>query len=846
MSNQYQGPLAGLNVIDFGHYYAGPMAAMLLADQGASVIHIVRPDNNDPSSFHREIPEQQHRLLNRNKKILTLNLKSEKGKQQALLLIKNADVVIENFRPDVMKRLGLDYISMKSINPDLIYLSLPGFASTDKKRAHIQAWEGVLCAATGVYREISLYREVLKYPPLYTWVPLCSMYGAISGSIAIMAALIARKQRGTGTYIEAPLADNGMVISGLFIFLKRPSFALRAIASSESRASPELQCLEYSDQDSLEVQQGKIEKARRSFGLTPTCNSYQCSDDRQIFINTFGVVKITARLLDVLGIKNSIFEEGFVNEDSFNTGLNNNINANLSSERSAWLTKAIGHVLLTKSAQEWEALLTTAGVMASVIRTREEWLAIKPLLISGVFVSQDNGESVLVTPGRVADVGESCAKSQGHFSDPEIISAEDSVAIFSKRSNQSKISPTNQSPTKKSDLLKDLKVLDMANVAAGPIGAAILAEYGASVIKADPPKYLFPGLITGSIGSLIGKRSLLFEIQTAPGREIFKKLVSWSDVVMHNVLDNTALRLGISQSQLSAINPEVISCQFSAFGGSFRGGWEGRPGFDYTLHAATGLMAQYGTLEQPHIHGMAACGDIMGGYVFAFSTLLGVYGKQNNGRSDEVRTSLARAMNIIQLPYMVSENGKSDWGESRGQFSKGESWWQRMYQCTDGWVFVGTSMFDSSKLAKVVVGDREGTTLEEVFSEYSCEYWEAKLDAEGIACHRVMSADDIYSEAEVRHVNTDSANDNAKSGPEIVKIEGHPCKVPLIGLASTGVRIGVEQSYYRPFSKQRLGLHSREILLELGFSDTEITELIRIGSVHEYLPALTNKETFFP
>ena len=139
----YQGPLAGLNVIDFGHHYAGPMAALLLADQGADVIHITRPEGV-------ELRPQQYRLLNRNKKQVTLDLKTEQGKAQALLLIEKADVVIENFRPGVMRRLGLDYASVKDKNPALVYLSLPGFASTDRERAQIQAWEGVVGAAAGL------------------------------------------------------------------------------------------------------------------------------------------------------------------------------------------------------------------------------------------------------------------------------------------------------------------------------------------------------------------------------------------------------------------------------------------------------------------------------------------------------------------------------------------------------------------------------------------------------------------------------------------------------------------------------------------------------------------------
>ena len=76
---KYQGPLAGLNVIDFGHYFAGPMVGMLLADQGANVIRIVRPGE-------KELPERQYRLLNRNKKLLTLDLKTEERKKQGAFL----------------------------------------------------------------------------------------------------------------------------------------------------------------------------------------------------------------------------------------------------------------------------------------------------------------------------------------------------------------------------------------------------------------------------------------------------------------------------------------------------------------------------------------------------------------------------------------------------------------------------------------------------------------------------------------------------------------------------------------------------------------------------------------
>lgn len=80
-----------------------------------------------------------------------------------------------------MKRLGLDYASVKANTPGLIYLSLPGFASTDKEPAPIQAWEGILDAAAGVYDNISSFRSALDYPPVYTPLPHCSSYGPFMG-----------------------------------------------------------------------------------------------------------------------------------------------------------------------------------------------------------------------------------------------------------------------------------------------------------------------------------------------------------------------------------------------------------------------------------------------------------------------------------------------------------------------------------------------------------------------------------------------------------------------------------------------------------------------------------------
>src|SRR5690242_16688199 len=123
--------LKDVRVIDFGQYIAGPMAAMLLGDQGANVIRIDPPGGprwNTPANA----------TWNRNKRSFVLDLKNEADKDIARKLISTADVVIENFRPGVMERLGLGAAAMTAANPRLIYCSLPSFGADDP-RAQVKA-----------------------------------------------------------------------------------------------------------------------------------------------------------------------------------------------------------------------------------------------------------------------------------------------------------------------------------------------------------------------------------------------------------------------------------------------------------------------------------------------------------------------------------------------------------------------------------------------------------------------------------------------------------------------------------------------------------------------------------
>ena len=209
--------LEGIRVIDFGQYIAGPLAAMLLGDQGADVIRI-----DPPGGPRWKTPANA--TWNRNKRSIALDLKKDADRETALQLIAGADVVIENFRPGVMDRLGLGAAAFEdgcaAANRRLIYCSLPGFGADDP-RAQVKAWEGVLGAATGAYRSsdgtsngTSGASHASQGRPVYTVVPYSSAYAAFLCAVTVAMALNARARSGLGQRVEIPLFDATFTVVG--------------------------------------------------------------------------------------------------------------------------------------------------------------------------------------------------------------------------------------------------------------------------------------------------------------------------------------------------------------------------------------------------------------------------------------------------------------------------------------------------------------------------------------------------------------------------------------------------------------------------------------------------------
>ena len=197
-------PFEGLRVVEFTHMVMGPTCGMVLADLGAEVIK-VEPPAGDNTRRLLGSGAGFYPLFNRNKKSLVLDLQSPEGKEAVLKLIATADVVSENFKPETMKKLGLDYQSLKTLNPRLIHVSHKGFLPGPYD--HRTALDEVVQMMGGL-----AYMTGRPGDPLRAGSSVNDIMGGLFGAIGVMAALSAREKTGLGSEVQSSLFENNVFL----------------------------------------------------------------------------------------------------------------------------------------------------------------------------------------------------------------------------------------------------------------------------------------------------------------------------------------------------------------------------------------------------------------------------------------------------------------------------------------------------------------------------------------------------------------------------------------------------------------------------------------------------------
>ena len=745
--------LDGIRVIDFGQYIAGPLCGMLLADQGADVIRV-----DPPGGPVWQTPANA--TWNRGKRSISLDLKQPGDVDTARRLMASADVVIENFRPSVMSRLGLGSETALAANPRLIYCALPGFASDDP-RAQVRAFEGVVSAATATLRPF----EGKADRPVYTAIPIASVYAAFQAAVSITLALHARQRDGAGQRIEVPLFDSMFPsIGSRGLHVHDPA---HAVPSRSGIWGGSFECA-----DGLWVQYGSGNQNFREFVEAAGITDW----DRE------GLTDIDRILED-----SALYEKH--------------------RQRARELFK-------THTAQEWEDLVAKAGSECAVCRTSEEWFDHPHARASNMVIEVDDPVyGRMLQPGLNARL----SRTPGAVRRPAPKPDQHRVEILSELETHRPAPPSEMVSTLRS-ALDGVRVLDLCIILAGPTCGRTLAEFGADVIKIDNPSR--GGFIQSHNDVNRGKRSIMLDLKSAVGRDIFWQLVDSADVVAQNYRAGKLEKLGLGYEQVRQRKPDIVYASLNAYG--HLGPWAGRPGHEQFAQATTGMQRRFGGNGQPTLQPNPV-NDYGTGFMGAYAVALALLHRQRTGEGQHVDSALAYTAMTLQSPYMQRYEGKR-WDEPRGQETLGSGPLHRAYQARDGWFFLGATADDLPRLATLdglgeiasLKGAELERALEPLFRVHTVDHWVSHCVAAGLGAHRcILDLPELMQDPWVIEHELSATREH--DGIGLVTTCG-----PAPRLSRTPVHIG------RPAPKP--GSDAYSILADIGLAE-RLDDLIASGVV---------------
>jgi crotonobetainyl-CoA:carnitine CoA-transferase CaiB-like acyl-CoA transferase len=354
-------------------------------------------------------------------------------------------------------------------------------------------------------------------------------------------------------------------------------------------------------------------------------------------------------------------------------------------------------------------------------------------------------------------------------------------------------------------------VVDLCIVLAGPTCGRTLAEFGADVIRIDSP-HVSKVLRHNDINR--GKRSLLLDLKTREGLEIFWKLVDQADVVLQNFRGGVAERLGIGYEHVRARRPDIVYASMNTFG--HVGPYAARPGHEQIGQAVSGMQVRYGS-GRPATAPFAA-NDYGTGLMACYAVALALLHRRRTGEGQFVDSALAYTATMLQSGLLQDYPGKQ-WDEPHGQEATGSGPLNRFYQAADGWVFLAAREGDLGRCAPLAdLAGARGAQLEQALvarlSERGVADWVALLTEAGIGAHRVVpSLVELMTDPLVQARGLAVTRNHEGFGPITTTAPG-------MKLSRTPVTIG------RP--APRPGSDAASVLAEIGL-EGELDRLVREG-----------------
>jgi len=619
------GAFSGLRIIDFTQGIAGPMACMLISDFDAEVIKV------EPPGGDRAKARPGYLCWNRNKQRLVLDVATYPGLATARKLLAGADVAVFDAHPGELERLGLDATTLTTANPALLHVSMPP-TGTKGRWSQLPPNHDLLAAVSGMAHLQFSYAD----QPVHLNTPQLHYDQALVAAGAIGAALYERARSGRGQAIT---------VSGLH--------GVSAAASGGAVSAAGM----------LRMGGGHPR------GGSPSYRLYQCSDGQWLFLGTL-FQAFFLKALEAMDLLEVIAEPG-IDGEFMNL---------LRPPGNQIAIVRLDARFAEKPRDEWLSILKANGVPCGPVSAREEWFRGPTVAANGMRVELQHPDlGTVELPGVPAKLS-ATPGSVRHLMQ--------TVKADAIPPHTPTVTPGEEAPRAKGGPLAGIRVLDLGAVIAGTYAGTILANFGADVIKVEPPEGdPFRPYGLGFAAYNRGKRGVCIDLKDPTGRDVFLELVRTADAVIDNYRLGVRERLRIDYPTLRAINPRIVSCSVTAYG--TEGPLSGDPGFDPLVQAQSGMMAAQGGDGEPVFYQIPV-NDVASAMMASFGVIAALYAREETGEGQEVLTSLTSQSIICQSGELTSYAGRPA-NAVGGRDCIGIGALQRFYRCEDGWVAIACS-----------------------------------------------------------------------------------------------------------------------------------------------------------
>ena len=753
-------PLQGIVILDFSRTLAGPFAAMLLADLGATVIKIEGPGLRTEDTTRSAPPlfdgfSPSYISLNRSKYSLALDLSAPGAQEIVDKLAARAHAVVENLRWENAQRYGITAERFQAISKSIVFCRVSGYGGGDARSA--AAYDLTIQAATGA---LDITGEAGR-PPAKMGVPVVDIQTGVAAAIALVAGLAKSAQTGDGSDIDLAMFDVALTMLG---YMATSYLNLEMIPTRLGSGHPTLY----------------------------PYNAFATSDD-YIVVACF-TQRFWRSFCKVIGREDLAQHPDYID---FASRLKNR----------AELAPILNAEMLKRTARDWLARLLAGDVPAGPVNTVRDTLEAEQtqirqmtpsvavpsmgqirILGSPFKISDRAGGEFAVAyepPPRLGEHSRAVLTTVAGLTDAEVdeLVASGVVAVSDGTGSDSgaeerlktalldsvhEAAAGTAEPPDSPDPrppLAGVRILDFTRMAAGPFATMLMADLGADVVKVeaprigDPTRRNLPILGEQSVYFLSlnrGKSSIVVDLKTAEGRTRALELAASADVVIENFRPHVMKGLGLGYEVLAARNARLVMCSMSGFGAT--GPMQEYTSFDLVNQAYAGFMAVTGEEGRPPVRIGWPVGDLGGGAIACVAIIAALIKARKTGEGSLIDLSLHDVL-ISQLVYLGQTyllTGEEPRRVGSGHVNIAP---YRAYQLSDGYMAIaaytedGWERFTKAINLHSLAADARFRTrverrqnrllldslLSEILLEYSVADLSERLSSAGVAYSKVLN-----------------------------------------------------------------------------------------------------------